>query len=146
MPFRHVLVATDFSECSSAAIEHAVDVTRHYRATLALVHAFELHYPYASAAVGEAVRALLETAEQQMAQLLERVREQVAGATGLVRCGSPWEQILQVAQEQSADLVVVGSHGRKGLPRAVLGSVAEKVVRLSPVCVLTVHVSTARPR
>src|SRR3974390_2804798 len=45
MPFRHVLVATDFSECSSAAIEHAVDVTRHYRATLALVHAFELHYP-----------------------------------------------------------------------------------------------------
>lgn len=146
MPFEHILVATDFSECSKAALDRAIDLRQHYKAALTVVHAFEMHYPYPSVAVGEAMKGLLEAAEQQMAQLLERVRAEVPSATGVVRCGSPWEQILQVVREQSIDLVVVGSHGRKGLPRAILGSVAEKVVRLSPVCVLTVHVSTGQPQ
>jgi nucleotide-binding universal stress UspA family protein len=56
-----------------------------------------------------------------------------------VRSGKAWEQILEVAREVRADLIVVGSHGRKLIQRALLGSVAERVVRLSHVPVLTVH-------
>ena len=57
----------------------------------------------------------------------------------LLRTGSPWEQVLGAATEVKAGLIVMGTHGRRRLERALLGSVAEKVVRMSRVPVLTVH-------
>ena len=58
---------------------------------------------------------------------------------GFVRLGAPWEEILSVATERGADLVVVGTHGRRGFAHALMGSVAERVVRLSTIPVLTVR-------
>jgi nucleotide-binding universal stress UspA family protein len=58
---------------------------------------------------------------------------------GVFKVGSPFEQILAVAAQEGCDLVVLGTHGRRGIAHAALGSVAEKVVRLCPVPVLTVH-------
>lgn len=139
VPFKHILVGTDFSDCSSVAVERAIDVATHYEASLTVVHAFEMQYGYADTIVGELMSVQQEQAEQQMAEVLGRVRVHLPRASGVVRCGSPWEQILEVARAQGVDLIVMGSHGRKGLPRAILGSVAEKVVRLAPVSVLTVH-------
>jgi nucleotide-binding universal stress UspA family protein len=57
----------------------------------------------------------------------------------VLKSGRAWEQILDTAEKVDAGLIVIGTHGRRGLPRALLGSVAERVVRLSPVPVLTVH-------
>jgi len=57
----------------------------------------------------------------------------------VLRTGVPWEEILDTAKKLDVGLIVMGTHGRRGLPRAILGSVAEKVVRLSPVPVLTVR-------
>ncbi len=143
MAFQHILVATDFSPCSEVAIDQAIDMALQYRASLTVVHAFEMRYGYAASVVGQLMIVMQDAAEEQLAKLLERVRARIPGAAGVVRCGSAWEQILDVADKEKIDLIVVGSHGRKGLPRAVLGSVAEKVVRLSPVSVLTVHGSAA---
>jgi nucleotide-binding universal stress UspA family protein len=137
--FRHVLLATDFAPCSEAALAHAVDLARRYAAALTAVHAFELPYGYAELFVGELMTELQRSADAKMARLVESVRQELPRATGIVRCGAPWEQILDVARERGADLIVLGSHGRTGLPRVLRGSVAEKVARLAPVSVLTVH-------
>lgn len=139
MAFQHILVATDFSACSDVAVDQAVDMALQYQASLTIVHAFEMRYGYAASVVGQLMIVMQDAAEEQLAKVVERVHARIPEATGVVRCGSAWEQILDVAEKQGVDLIVVGSHGRKGLPRAVLGSVAEKVVRLSPVSVLTVH-------
>ncbi len=82
---------------------------------------------------------LQRTGDAKMARLLESIRKEMPRASGIVRCGAAWEQILDVARERGADLIVVGSHGRTGVPRALIGSVAEKVARLAQVPVLTVH-------
>jgi nucleotide-binding universal stress UspA family protein len=63
----------------------------------------------------------------------------------MLREGRPWEAILEAAREVRADLIVMGTHGRHGLVRTLLGSVTEKVVRTSPVPVLVVHYSAATP-
>jgi nucleotide-binding universal stress UspA family protein len=139
MPFKHVLVATDCGECSDAAVKYGLEMANRDGAALTLVHAFELPYGCAAPFADEVLRAVQDAARAEFAKVLEPVRASVPTASGVLREGRPWEQVLAVAREQGADLIVVGSHGRHGLPRAVLGSVAEKVVRLSPVPVLTVH-------
>jgi nucleotide-binding universal stress UspA family protein len=138
MTFRHILAATDFGECSRTAIEHAIDIATRYGAKLTVVHTFQPPVDYGTPLFADIVTPLQEAAEAQMEELLEPVRGRCPNVTGIVRFGLAWEQILDVAHDQGADLIVVGSHGRKGLPRALLGSVSEKVVRLSPVPVLTV--------
>jgi nucleotide-binding universal stress UspA family protein len=65
--------------------------------------------------------------------------EQGIRAEGVLGIGSAWQNILSVAKELKADVIVLGTHGRSGVMHALLGSVAEKVVRLSPVPVLTVR-------
>jgi nucleotide-binding universal stress UspA family protein len=139
MPFKKILVATDFDECSDAAVEQAVDLATQYQAPLVVVHTFQVPYGYISKLMGELMSALQEAARTELAKVLAPMRKHPAGVNGVVRCGLAWEQILNVAREEGADLIVVGCHGRSRIPRALLGSVAEKVVRMSPVPVLTVR-------
>lgn len=140
MGFHRILVATDLNECSRAAVDTAIDLATLSEATLTLVHVYELPaYGYAALDLGELVRAIATSADAQLGEELRRTRERLPAAKSLVKCGVPWEQILGAASESSADLIVVGSHGRKGVSRALLGSVAERVVRLASVAVLTVH-------
>lgn len=139
MNFKHVLVGTDFQECTEAAVAYAVEIASHYGASLTVVHAFELPYSYEVLDIDELLEASEQAAATKLDEVLEKVRTRVPAATGIVRSGVPWEEILAVARQQAADLIVMGTHGRKGLPHALLGSVAEKVVRLSPVPVLTVR-------
>jgi len=63
----------------------------------------------------------------------------------VLRMGSEWRAILDVVSERGIDIVVMGTHGRRGVPRILLGSIAEKIVRLSPVPVLTVKGPESRP-
>jgi nucleotide-binding universal stress UspA family protein len=138
--FKHILAATDFSEASRDAVELARAMACECGAALTLVHVCEVPgyartgpIPYDVAAPAAA------RAEAQLDALVERVRGACPGAGGIVKIGSAPEQILAVAGDVRADLVVLGTHGRRGLAHAMVGSVAERVVRSSPVPVLTVR-------
>jgi len=141
-PYRHIVVATDFGPAASAALEHALLIAKSFDATLTIVHCTWLP-PYYYSAYAEGLAWPTDELESKAKAALD---EAAAGARAVhakvdtvLVAGETWDRIGQVAKEKGADLVVVGTHGRKGLPRMFLGSVAEKIVRTSEVPVLTVH-------
>jgi nucleotide-binding universal stress UspA family protein len=139
MTFQNILVATDFDDPSRAAVEQAVDLASRYGASLTVVHTFESPDGYVPALLGDVMKELQDAALTELGEVVRPLKARVPRVNGVVRAGKAWEQILEVAREARADLIVVGSHGRKHLQRALLGSVAERVVRMAPVPVLTVH-------
>jgi nucleotide-binding universal stress UspA family protein len=138
MDLRHILVATDFSEPAARATSLAITLAEKFGAKLTLLHAYTLPtYGYADGLYWP-VEDLARAAREVLDAELEKVRRRVPAAEGVVVMGLPWEQILAVAKERDADLIVMGTHGRRGLARIALGSVAEKVVRLAEAPVMTV--------
>jgi nucleotide-binding universal stress UspA family protein len=91
----------------------------------------------------ESLAPLAARAQEPLEDLLASLRRACAETTGLVKLGRAADEILAAAAEIHADLVVMGTHGRRGLAHAVMGSVAERVVRASPVPVLTVRTRSA---
>ncbi len=140
-PFKKILVATDFSECADKAMERALDVAARYGATVRVVHAWD--YPaVAYAAMGTTMIDVLpfeQAAKAHLDALVASLAERGVAVEASLCRGVAWDQIVSLAEQLKADLVVVGSHGRTGIKRAVLGSVAERVVRHSTAPVLTVH-------
>lgn len=141
MTFKHILVPTDFGEPASRALESAIAVAEKFDARLTLLHASWLPpsmvTPYAEGIywpTGDVTKA----AQKELDATLAKARERYSKAEGVVLGGEPWQVILDTARERACDLIVMGTHGRHGLSRVFLGSVAEKVVRLSPVPVLTI--------
>ena len=149
MKIRRILVGTDFSAESEIALEHAIRISRHVGAELLLAHAGTV-IDTADAALAPESAALLEyerivaehAAEnrEHLAQLVSRVRGRGVNAAEQIVEGFPDTGISEAADELDADLVVIGTHGRTGLKRLLLGSVAERVVRLC-----RRHVMVARP-
>lgn len=125
--FRRILFATDFSNCSQHAGALALELARRAGARLDVVHVLALHDADPSTAQ-ERLPEVLPTGEGD--PHVERLME---------RALSPELGILHTAREREADLIVVGTHGRKGLAHVLLGSVAERVVQLSDCPVLTVR-------
>jgi nucleotide-binding universal stress UspA family protein len=138
--FRHILVPTDFSEPASRALEFAISLASKFDSKLTLLHASWLPpSAYATAAgIYWPTDELERAAKKELETLMPKVIERCRGAQGIVLMGEPSLTILDVAKERSCDLIVMGTHGRRGLARVFLGSVAEKVVRLSPIPVLIV--------
>jgi nucleotide-binding universal stress UspA family protein len=138
--FRHVLAATDFSDASRGALRLASSLARDSDADLTIVHVCEVpRYEATGPILYDLVTPLVVSAQSRLDDLLRDVQHDRPGATGLVKVGAAWEEVLAVARELHADLIVMGTHGRRGLAHAFLGSVAEHVVQLSPVPVLTVR-------
>jgi nucleotide-binding universal stress UspA family protein len=140
--FKHVLAATDFSEASERALALAVEMARSPGSDLTVVHTCEVPvYAYTdmSFAPLDLLSPIVDVAKEKLTELMGRLATVCPGAKSVLEVGVPWEQILGVAAETGADLIVMGTHGRRGVAHALLGSVAEKVVRLSPVPVLTVR-------
>jgi nucleotide-binding universal stress UspA family protein len=139
--FKHILVPSDFGEASAAALELGVSLARAFDAKLTLLHVWELPiYPYMDFMLNSAVISEVEDAATKgLARALETLQQSMPSAQSKLKTGLPWQGILEASLELNADLVVMGTHGRHGLSRLTLGSVAEKVVRLSEVPVLTVH-------
>ncbi len=145
-PFPHILVPIDFEASADDALEVAMELAQTFGAKLTLLHVWELPvYPYMEfmvdsqlvASVQDRVVAMLDTK-------LEQVRKSLPNAESKLETGLAWSGILKAVEELRPNLIVMGTHGRRGLSHALLGSVAEKVVRLSPIPVLTVrpkHVS-----
>lgn len=142
MNFKRILVATDFSEPSERALEAALDLAARFDSELTLVHIWEFpSYDYMHGVVLpiDFAERIAEAAEVRMASTISSIKQRSPNAKSIVKMGVVWSEVLSTIEETRPDLLVLGTHGRRGLKRAVLGSVAEKLVRLSPVPVLTVH-------
>lgn len=140
-PFTKVLVGTDFSDCASLAVECAADVAQRYGAQLHVMHVWALPHVATSLVIDPGIEwhtTVEQAAREQLDGLVKRLRATHVEASSSLLSGVAWEQIVESIALLGADLVVVGTHGRTGLRRALLGSVAERVVRFASVPVLTV--------
>lgn len=143
--FKHILVPTDFHEASAAALNLAVSMAQTFDAKVTLLHVWELPiYPYMDFMLNSAMITRVEDAATNgLAEALDALRKKLPTAQSKLKTGLPWEGVLEAIKELGADLVIMGTHGRRGLSRLTLGSVAERVVRVAPVPVLTVHAPIA---
>ncbi|GAB7091923.1 universal stress protein [Halorubrum luteum] len=138
--YHDVLFPTDGSEGASAALEHAIDHALTYDATLHVLYVVEETYPAVEAGPADVLDDLRAEGEAALENARERATEAgVESVRGSVTGGSPYRNILQYAEEQGVDLIVMGTHGRRGVDRYLLGSVTEKVVRTADCPVLTVR-------
>ena len=145
---KRILVATDFSVAAETALDNAVALASTLGARIYLVHAYQLPvvgFPdgvlLTSAATASGIITL---AEKELAACVAKRSESSVEIVPILQQADPREAVLAVAREVSADLVIMGTHGRQGLARAIIGSVAESVVRTSPVPVMTVHAAASK--
>ena len=149
MNFRRILVATDFAESAERALACAVQLARRHGAELILLHVYMDLPAYPEVTAGQ-VEAIYEEQRGWIESALERrarsARTEGLLARAVLRTGSPASTVAEMARREGADLIVVGSHGRAGLDRLILGSVAERVVRLASCPVLVVKSAEAAAR
>jgi nucleotide-binding universal stress UspA family protein len=146
--FAKIIVATDFGEASERAVKMAAKLAETFHAALVVTHTYETPvYAYPSAPVipiMNITESVAKAAQMSLDAALPALRTQVPGTIGVLRNGLPWRETLEVVKEQKGDLLIVGTHGRHGLSHALLGSVAEKIVRMSHIPVLTVPAKAAK--
>jgi nucleotide-binding universal stress UspA family protein len=140
---KRILCPTDFSESAASAEQQAVELARALGAEIVLVHVASESPLFRETLGTPKVRAVFEAqrkwATDTLAERATAVAARGVSARSLVRGGVAWQEIVRVAAEERADLIVMGTQGRTGLDRLLLGSVAERVVRQAPCPVLTVR-------
>lgn len=143
--YRTILVPYDFSEHSQKALETALDLGRRFASDIHLVHVIAppiVAYPTMAPAAVPPASLLIElrsAAERALAEVVAGVADPPGKLEGRVAEGAATaETIRQAAEQLGADLIVMGTHGRTGLARVFLGSVAERTLRLAPCPVLMV--------
>ncbi len=143
--WKRICCPIDFSAASRAAMEVAADLARRGGASLCLMHAYPIPgYTFPDGSVVASPKMMQELADQAKKHLEEwrAEAEKLVGAPG-VRCetavGEPAAEIVSFARASGVDLIVIGTHGRSGLEHALLGSIAERVVRRAHCPVLTVR-------
>ena len=149
---RQILVPVDFSEPSKAALDYAATLAKKFGAKLDVLHVWESpsFAPHGSdvARVGGATEPSLDElirkgADAALGAFVEEAQKRgIVVRSSRAQCGVPWHAIVNAARDGSYDLVVLGTHGRTGLPRVLLGSVAENVVRHAHCPVLSVRTET----
>jgi nucleotide-binding universal stress UspA family protein len=137
MEIRHILVPTDFSAPSQQAMTYAFELAQKVGAKLSLLHVIEV--PVYAIEVSLPLEDLEQDARRGLARLLPEAAAAHVDVTRLVAMGVPYEQILEMATAEQVDLIVMATHGRTGLRRLAMGSVAERVVRMAPCPVLTIR-------
>lgn len=163
MSYTHILVPTDFSTLGNQAVSHAIVEAEQHGAALTLLHVmqhsdtsvyfpmgggpqdlspygdeFGTTFPRQGVPTSETVRR--DYLDEALTQLHDLIPTTFKGNSDvLVESGHPTDVIVRMAQEHDVDLIVMGTHGRSGLPHLLMGSVAEKVVRLAPCSVLVVR-------
>jgi nucleotide-binding universal stress UspA family protein len=144
-----ILVPTDFSETSDAALTYGKTLAETFGASLHLVHVFEdpnmvaTYAPEVYVPLPPAAReSALKDVEEGLAERMSASEKKRFSGTTEIVTGLTAKQIVQYAKEHAVDLIVMGTHGRRGVAHLMLGSVAEHVVRTAPCPVLTVRGST----
>jgi nucleotide-binding universal stress UspA family protein len=138
---KQVLAPTDFSDPSRQAIKYACELAKRFGAELTLLHVVQP--PTVALAYGTPLPEELLHPEPAAQRELDKLElpdgEGIPRVRRDIRSGTPFVEILRYAKENGTDLVVMGTHGGSGLMHALIGSVAEKVVRKAPCPVLTVR-------
>jgi nucleotide-binding universal stress UspA family protein len=138
-----ILVPTDFTETSDRALDYAISLAETLRSSVTVLHVYEIPvvgFPDgALVATADIASRLADGSRAALNAAVEKRLGRGVKLTSILREGVTYEEIRKVADEIGADLIVIGTHGRRGLARALLGSVAENVIRTSTRPVLTIH-------
>jgi len=142
--WKRILCPVDFSDTSRAALETAVELATTFGAELLLVHAYPIPgYTFPDGSAVASARMLQDLADEAARHLEEwkgLAREAGAQRVEVERAvGDPAGEIVRIAKEHECDLVVMGTHGRTGIEHALMGSIAERVVRKAACPVLTIR-------
>jgi nucleotide-binding universal stress UspA family protein len=142
--WKRILCPVDFSETARAAMETAIELASKFDSEIVLVHAYPIPgYTFPDGSAVASSRMLQELADEAVRHLEEWRELAVKGGAKRVTVetavGDPAGEIVRVAQEANVDLVVMGTHGRTGIEHALMGSIAERVVRRAKCPVLTVR-------
>jgi len=142
---KRILCPVDFSDNSLHALDYAIALAQSQGAELQLLHVVQPSLlsasmdPFLPEYDMTVMENYMDACKRQLAELTDQVIEKShAQTTSELRTGTPFMEIVTAAREKESDLIVVGTHGRTGLAHAMIGSVAEKVVRKAPCPVLTV--------
>jgi nucleotide-binding universal stress UspA family protein len=137
---QHILVPTDFSPAAAQALEYAIALATRLQARVTLLHVLAPVFwgtgDVPAAPPPTYMEEIEAAAHQEIEDALTRVRAAGLEGQALVGYGPPFERIITTARDNGVDLIVMGTHGRTGLPHLLLGSVAERVLRLAPCPVL----------
>jgi nucleotide-binding universal stress UspA family protein len=144
MEIHRILAPTDFSDLSKQGLKSALELAQSFGAKLLLLHVVEPPpYPVEGIVPTHLGATLLDDLERQASQEFAKMLADTQGSAVDVErrvvVGIPYRKIVEVAEEEKADLLVVTTHGRTGLVHLVMGSVAEKIVRTAPCPVLTIR-------
>ncbi|MDO3379302.1 universal stress protein [Geoalkalibacter halelectricus] len=144
--FKTILYATDFSESSDFAFEYALTLAKKFEARLLLVHVVNepvdlrgFYVPHIS--FDKLEEEIQEGAKKMMEKFCRKHLGDYSNYETFVLPGVPYDEIIKKGQEEHADLILMGTHGRTGLDHVLFGSTAEKVVRKSPIPVMTIRVT-----
>lgn len=144
---QRIMVPHDFSDTADYAFGYALDLARKLGARVTVVHVCDVvpyAYPDAYFAGYEDFASEVErAANEALTKVATAARSENHQIETVLRRGSAWQEINSIATEIKADLIVMGTHGRKGFGRLLLGSVAEKVVRTASCPLLTLHLPQA---
>lgn len=140
---RSILSPVDFGAGSDHALDTALDLAQAVGATVHLLHVYQIPvygFPDGAFLAGpEIATRLSEAAQKGLDGIVQRVRARYPNVQGQLRQGNPPDEICAAAKQLNVDLIVLGTHGRKGIAHALMGSVAERVVRTSNIPVLTIR-------
>ena len=140
--YDRILIPTDGSECADSAVEHALDIAAQYDAelhVLSVVDSRDVSHSAPAISPEQVQQTLRDRAESVVESVAERAEAAGVTVVTAVEPGIPDDVVVEYAAAEDCDLIVMGTHGRTGLERYLLGSVTERTVRRSSVPVLTVR-------
>ncbi len=153
MNLKKILVPIDFSDYSDAAIQYAIGFTKSLQAHLTLIHVEILIHSlqpdaiFGTSRMEKTIRKVLNDIQEQMKERIAVAKKEgVSADYAVIQGKSAASSLLEYVQQNPYDLIIMGTHGRTGIKHFILGSIAEKLVRLSPTPVLTLHKSTRQFR
>jgi nucleotide-binding universal stress UspA family protein len=140
--YDRILVPTDGSECADRAVEHALDIAGQYDAelhVLSVVDSRDVSHSAPAISPEQVQQTLRDRAESVVEEVADRAEAAGVTVVTAVEPGIPDDVVVEYAADEDCDLIVMGTHGRTGLERYLLGSVTERTVRRSSVPVLTIR-------
>jgi nucleotide-binding universal stress UspA family protein len=141
---KKILVPVDFSEYSKMAVDYSVEFAKKFGSELILIYVIEpIVYPsdfgLGQIPINQVDLEIQSKAEDELKRLIDEKIPPTIKTNYFVRTGKPFLEIINAAKEQDCDLIIIASHGHTGIEHILFGSTAEKVIRKSPIPVLTVR-------
>ncbi len=149
MKIEKILFPTDFSKGSDNALLYAIDLAKQYNATLFILHIIydviqTTGWDVPHLPLEQLDKDLTASSEQKLDKFSEEAVRDLEKVEKRTITGVPYQEIVQFAEDEKIDLIVIGTHGRTGLDRVFFGSTAERVVRMAPCPVLSVRIPSHR--